>query len=184
MNAAPAVTSQESTEQANSPSLIRRNAQRVAAVAFIVIAGPTAISSFAGAAPGSGAVMPAPEPTSEVAEYPAATIPTNTIPNPGDLEIEKLPNPTWTIPPGTEIPTVPGDTPEVTVPEYPDDTPTTTAPTYPEDPEVEDEQVGGAELAYTGNDSKLPLVGAGLVAVGGLVAGLSVLAKRSRLSQS
>ena len=40
------------------------------------------------------------------------------------------------------------------------------------------ESKSGEKLAYTGNSSALPVAGAGLVAAGGLVAGLSVLARR------
>ena len=62
--------------------------------------------------------------------------------------------------------------PETTVPET----------TVPEVEDHSDERSGGEELAYTGNDSRLPFVGAGLVAAGGLAAGLSVLSRRRRLS--
>lgn len=57
-------------------------------------------------------------------------------------------------------------------------------PTWPLS-EVEGEQserASGAEPAHTGSDSALPLVGAALVAAGGLVAGLSILARRARIS--
>ncbi len=199
---------QPTEERATARSLVRRNAQRVAAVAFIVIAGPTALSSLAAASPGP-ALNPTPQPgASDVADLPYSDAPAMTIPKPGDFEIDEFPVPTWTLPP-YEIPTepvtpeldptlappemtvpeptvpettVPETTvPETTVPEYPEET--TTVPGYPEVEGETVERADGNQLAYTGNDSKLPLVGAGLVAAGGLVAGLSILARRTRLSQ-
>ena len=83
----------------------------------------------------------------------------------------------------------PGDEPGDDEPgdEPGDDVPGGEVPEYPGDeyPDVEGEtfeRTGGEELAYTGSDGKLPLVGAGLVAAGGLAAGASVLSRRSRAS--
>jgi hypothetical protein len=46
-------------------------------------------------------------------------------------------------------------------------------------PELTAGRAEGKELAYTGSDSRLPVVGAGLLGAGLLAAGLSVLSRRS-----
>ncbi len=119
--------------------------------------------------------------------------PTDTIPGALDPHIPDFPEiPTDPIDPEdpedypgdeTTDTTVPESTTSTTVPET--TVPETTQPEYPE-VEVEErqqERSDAKELAYTGSDSKLPLVGAGLVAAGGMVGGLSLLARRSRVSE-
>lgn len=71
-------------------------------------------------------------------------------------------------------------------PEYGTTTTTTTSATPLEvvDVEVKGKQTGGDSLAYTGSNSKLPLIGAGLLAAGGVAAGLSILSRRNKADQA
>ena len=72
-------------------------------------------------------------------------------------------------------------------PGAPDDVPETTAVPEPEAGSAsvertgdQDEKVDAEELAFTGNDSMLPLVGAGLIAFGGITLGGALLARRGQ----
>lgn len=184
-------------------SFLRRNAQRLAAVAAISLAGPVGLASTASAAPppvpatdhatvvdsAVGPEVSTPMPSASIPDFPLPDLPGMTIPTPDSGG----PGDPWAPPFDPQIiptdPVVPGDKPNDDPEEPEDETTETTVPetTVPETtvPEVEDhsdERSAGKELAYTGNDSRLPLVGAGLVAAGGLAAGLSVLSRRRRLS--
>ncbi|MCP4436336.1 MAG: hypothetical protein GY812_12700 [Actinomycetia bacterium] len=146
-----------------------------------------------------------PFPIADVPDVPGHGTPQLTVPGvdlpdlPGRPTIDTIPG-APDFPDFPEIPTdpvdpdeypgdEPGDTPtettvaETTAPE--NSVPETTVPGFP-DVEVEgeqDERTVGEELAYTGSDSNLPLVGGGLLLAGGLVAALSYLSRRSGLSQ-
>jgi hypothetical protein len=186
-------------------SFLRRNTQRLAAIATIAVVGPVGFASVASAAPPpvpvaddsttvvEGAVGPEltiPMPSPSIPDFPLPDLPEMTIPTP-----DGGPEDPWAPPFDPEIiptdPVVPGENPEddpddetteTTVPET--TVPETTVPetTVPEVEDYSDERSGGDELAYTGSDNKLPFVGAGLVAAGGLAAGLSVVSRRRRIA--
>jgi hypothetical protein len=174
------------SSQLDEESFLVRNGRRLAAVAFIALAGTAGVSGVASAKEGPAddgkhyaeiemiedALQ---QPQLAEPEYPKPTVPVydgpytiDTVPGALDPKIpgELIPGDGGGDEPGDDEPgdDVPGDE-------------------YPEYPDVEGEtfeRTGGEELAYTGSDSKLPLVGAGLVVAGGLAAGASVLSRRSR----
>lgn len=81
-----------------------------------------------------------------------------------------------------------GDVPEATEPEdcdTPEDTPTTTPETPTTTPEVEYEvdERKVEELAFTGSNLLLPLVGAGILGAGAVAVGLSLAARRRTEAQ-
>jgi hypothetical protein len=140
--------------------------------------------------------IPAPEvPSVEDLIDPDLTIPTFTVPEdlfdpgvpevPVDPEVDDTPEDAPEETPEDTPEGTPEDTPEETPEDTPEDTPEETpaqpegsTTTTPRGEEASSSRPQGEELAYTGNDSKVPLAGAGLVAAGGLIAGLSILARR------
>lgn len=191
----------DGTEQtASTESFLARNGRRIAAVAFISIAGSAGLSGIAsanGAPSHEGKAPIQDEVLGSDYEEPQWSVP-EYAKDPGQFGYEEPVDPEYDGPfeiedgRGTKVPEVPIDDEDPKDPgeEVPGDTVTTTTttepeyPEYPEeeypDPEVEEkttERTGGEGLAYTGSDSKLPLVGAGLVLTGGLAAGGSVLSR-------
>lgn len=186
-----------SRQGAPSPrATTRRTAHRFVAASLVAV-GWVGLSSAA-----ASAALPDPSPSPSVT-LPEVTLPTLPPPTYLPPTIPSTVPPTYTIPPFTipEVtvpPLVPGETTTTTT--WPDGTTTTvpggsTSTTVPGGsttttageevqgtttvkPYTTSKSYDGEELAYTGNDSAVPLAGAGLVAAGGLVAGLSVLARR------
>ncbi|MGI9578098.1 MAG: hypothetical protein ACR2OH_07875 [Microthrixaceae bacterium] len=190
INTAHNNTAHNNTASEATESFLVRNGRRFAAVAFIALAGSAGISGVA-----SAKDAPAQDGKDDHAEMMESDYaePHWSVPDHGqDLIIEEYDEPLSTLediddlddPKDPVDPEDPGETTTTTTsepeypeyPEYPEDE-------YPEYPEVEGETVertGGKELAYTGSDSKLPLVGGGLVVAGGLAAGASVLSRRAK----
>jgi len=96
---------------------------------------------------------------------------------------------------------VPDDTTTTTIPEdlgypdseglvdpeglgYPDGEGLDEAPPAPEDLEPVRAESATGSLAFTGSELALPIAGAGLLGAGGLLAGISVLARRARSGRS
>jgi hypothetical protein len=156
-------------------------------------------------------VDPPSDPTPQVPVGPAELTTPTTIPDPfpvppevpGDLAIDEVDDPELPDPQpepgdGGGLPEGPGDLTAVPDPTHPDDQPDPTVPetsvpdTTDPAPEVLDgtEEADGAgdaaaeTLAFTGNDLGLVAMGAGLLAAGGLAAGVATLARRRRAAEA
>lgn len=155
-------------------------------------------------------VDPPSDPTPQVPVGPAELATPTTLPEPlpmppeapGDLAIDEVDDPELPDPQpepgdGGGVPEGPGDLTAVPDPTHPDDQPEPTVPestvpeaTVPEATDSEPEVLGEAEsaaaetLAFTGNDLGLVATGAGLLAAGGLAAGVATLARRRRAAET
>lgn len=156
-------------------------------------------------------VDPPVDPSPQVPVGPADLATPTTLPDPfpvppelpedltiGEDDDPELPDPDPEPGDGGGVPEGPGDLTAVPDPTHPDDQPEPTVPegTVPDEtepaPEVLDEteevaaadEVGVDTLAFTGNDLGLVATGAGLLAAGGLAAGVAKLARRRRAAEA
>lgn len=156
-------------------------------------------------------VDPPSDPTPQVPVGPAELATPTTTPEPlpmppqvpGDLAIDEVDDPELPDPQpepgdGGGLPEGPGDLTAVPDPTHPDDQPQPTVPetsvpdTTDPAPEVldETEQAGASDdaaaetLAFTGNDLGLVAAGVGLLAAGGLAAGVATVARRRRAAEA